>query len=236
MGMLAEVSGARMREEVLDILDEPAPGAAVARLDDLGALGELLPAGAAAAGVATAVTAAAEAVATLSVRFGDGFAPDRLRALFAVLATTGAPRSTAKWLRHLHAGRVMARGAQEASDRGPATLRALEAVRGLRDSRLYRMLHPLSAETLTLLWMRAGALGRERIERFLGELAGVRIAVNGSDLIAMGATPSDAFSAILARALDDRLDGRAVGREAEIANLRRLATRAGLVGHRKEPG
>ena len=32
-----------------------------------------------------------------------------------------------------------------------------------------------------------------------------------------------------ARALADRLDGRAVGRDAELANLRRLAVRAGLV-------
>jgi hypothetical protein len=51
----------------------------------------------------------------------------------------------------------------------------------------------------------------------------------------MGATPSEAFSAILARALDDRLDGRAVGRRAELANLKRLAGHAGLVDPRKDP-
>ncbi|NTW27966.1 MAG: hypothetical protein HGA39_01165 [Coriobacteriia bacterium] len=39
------------------------------------------------------------------------------------------------------------------------------------------------------------------------------------DLTGWGATPSEAFSAILARARDDRLDGRAVGRQAELANL-----------------
>jgi hypothetical protein len=58
--------------------------------------------------------------------------------------------------------------------------------------------------------------------------------VGGADLIEMGATPGAGFSAILARALDDRLDGRAIGRQAELSNLRRLATRAGLVGQRKD--
>jgi hypothetical protein len=171
----------------------------------------------------------------LSARFGAVAAADRRRTLFAVLATAGASRATTKWLRHLHTGRLLGQTAQEAADRGPAALRALQATRGLRDSRLYRLLHPLAAESIVVVWSRCGALGRERIERFLGELAGVRLAVSGSDLIALGATPGDAFSAILARALDDRLDGRAVGRDAEQANLRRLAVRAGLIGHRKEP-
>jgi hypothetical protein len=35
--------------------------------------------------------------------------------------------------------------------------------------------------------------------------------------------------------LDDRLDGRAVGRSAELANLKRIAGRAGLIDPRKDP-
>jgi len=76
---------------------------------------------------------------------------------------------------------------------------------------------------------------RDRIDRFVRVLAGTRMAVSGSDLIALGATPSEAFSAILARALDDRMDGRFVGRTAELANLTRLAQRAGLIEPRKDP-
>jgi hypothetical protein len=83
------------------------------------------------------------------------------------------------------------------------------------------------------VWAVAEQRARERIERFLGEVAGVRPAVSGEDLIAMGATPSQAFSDILAKALDDRLDGRAVGRDAEMANLRRLATKAGVINPAK---
>ncbi len=38
MGMLEEVSGARLREEMLDIVDEESSAAIFERLDDLGAL------------------------------------------------------------------------------------------------------------------------------------------------------------------------------------------------------
>jgi hypothetical protein len=68
-------------------------------------------------------------------------------------------------------------------------------------------------------------LGRERIETFVGTLSAVRPAVSGRDLIEMGLEPSEQFAAILARALDDRLDGRAVGRRDELANLKRIAQR-----------
>ena len=64
---------------------------------------------------------------------------------------------------------------------------------------------------------------------YLSELSGLKPAVSGEDLIAMGAQPSEAFASVLARVLDDRLDGVAVGREQELANLRQLAIRAGIV-------
>jgi hypothetical protein len=105
----------------------------------------------------------------------------------------------------------------------------------MRDSRLNRLLSPLPAETTVNLWARGDALARERIGRFVCVLSAIRMAVSGADLIELGAEPSEAFSAILARALDDRLDGRAVGRKAELANLKRLAGRAGLIHPRKDP-
>ncbi len=49
--------------------------------------------------------------------------------------------------------------------------------------------------------------------------------MTGADLIALGLTPGPAFAAILAQARADRLDAKAVGREAELANLKRLARR-----------
>ncbi|MDR3687233.1 MAG: polya polymerase, partial [Coriobacteriia bacterium] len=233
MRMLEEVSGARIREELVDILRERHPAVAVARLAALGALTPLLPSGADVAGVVDIVRDTDHALVELCGRH-PGFSARRQMVLIAVLAACGTRKAGPKWLRHLHIGREQAAVGLQLAERGAVVLRALESPRGLRDSRLFRLLHPLAAETLVVLWARGGALARERVERFLGELAGVRLAVSGADLIAMGASPGAGFSAILARALDDRLDGRAVGREAELTNLRRLATRAGLIGPRKD--
>ena len=73
----------------------------------------------------------------------------------------------------------------------------------------------------------AGPAARLRIERYVRELSHIESAVTGDDLIALGLEPSAAFSDILRRSLDDRLDEVAVGREAEMENLRRLARGAG---------
>jgi tRNA nucleotidyltransferase (CCA-adding enzyme) len=89
-------------------------------------------------------------------------------------------------------------------------------------------LDPVPAEALVYLWAAGDALTRERIQRFATVLSRIRPAVSGQDLIALGLEPSPAFSGILAQALDARLDGKAVGREAEMANLKRLVSRAGL--------
>jgi tRNA nucleotidyltransferase (CCA-adding enzyme) len=233
-GMLAEVSGARLREELIEILGESEPGNVLQRLAELGALPTLLPEGARVQSVVPTVGQVQRAFDAIAGRV-TGTAPTLTRTLFCALCVGVPERSVLMWARHLHANRSYSERALLLAERGPSAMRMLEQPKAVRDSRLYRGLEPLHAETIVVLWALAGAKGRARIERYLDELAGARSAVSGADLISMGATPSDAFSAILARALDDRLDGRAVGREAELANLRRLAIRGGLVGHRKDP-
>jgi tRNA nucleotidyltransferase (CCA-adding enzyme) len=234
MGMLAEVSGARVREELLDILAEERPWRALTRLQELGALSAMLPRGADPAGIPAAVRAAEEAREALQERH-PGFSARRDALLVAVIAASGARRMAPVWLRHLHVRRDLAAIALDLAEHRAKVDRALASLRGLKDSRLYRLLSPLTPETLAALWARGDELARERIDRYLSELADVRLAVGGADLIQMGAAPGEGFSAILARALDDRLDGRAVGRAQELANLRRLAMKAGLFGQGKEP-
>lgn len=229
MGLLEELSGARVREELLDILNEPAPADVLRRLAGLGGLAAVLPAGAVLDRVPEQLLAAEEAIGVLA-ELHPGFSAKRSTTLLAVIAASGArPTSADHWLVRLHVGRSSARAPRELAEAGGSLMRQLESTRGIRDSRLYRVLSPLSSETIAVLWAQGDALGRERIERYLTRLASMRMSVSGEDLIALGATPGGSFSAILARAFDDRLDGRAVGRAEELANLRRLAARAGLI-------
>ncbi len=223
MGMLAEVSGARIREELVDIVDEERPAEVFLRLLELDALDALVPEGVLASGAAALVAASEGALPVLEQLLGR---PLRRRyAVIGALAHGASRAQCERWLRHFRFGREYAEVALAVAGRVPAVLRALRDRRGMRDSRLFRLLAPLPPEALAVAAAAADGQALKRIERYAGELAHVRAAVNGRDLIEMGYEPTEAFAAILARAFDDRLDGRAVGRSAELANLRRRAQR-----------
>lgn len=227
MGMLDEVSGARIREELLDILGEQRAGACLARLADLGALHALAPEGAEQKALVEDFRATADALPAVEDVVGAHVDP-RGALLVALASAAPSAREADRWLRRLRFGREFAAAALLAVDRVPEVLRVLRQ-RTLRDSRLYATLHAVPLPVLPYLWAKADERSRARIERYASSLARVRPAVTGADLVALGAQPGPAFSAILDRALADRLDGKAVGREAELANLRRLASRAGLL-------
>jgi len=233
--VLDEVSGTRLREELLGLLAEEHPETGLRRLLHLGALPSLIPRDVDPARVPHSVAGADAALAVVGPWYPANLGPRRTTTLLVALAHASSRRDVERWIRHLHLSREYADHVTQMADRGAVVASALKSRSRMRDSRLYRLLEPLSAEVVTELWATGEQTARERIERFCRELAHVKAAVDGGDLIALGATPSPGFSAILARALDDRMDGRFVGREAELANLSRLAQRAGLIEPRKDP-
>jgi len=235
LDVLEEVSGTRLREELLGLLAEKEPAIGLSRLLALGALPALLPGDADRESVPTAVANADAALSVVSGWCSGTRGPKRVRTLLVALAQSASRREVERWIRHLHLSHDYADHALQMTDRGAAAASALKSRAAMRDSRLYRLLEPLSAEVITNLWAMGDDTSQARIQRYCCELAHIKTAVDGADLIALGATPSPAFSAILARALDDRMDGRFVGREAELANLSRLAQRAGLTEPRKDP-
>ncbi|MBI5231719.1 MAG: CBS domain-containing protein, partial [Coriobacteriales bacterium] len=226
MRLLEEVSGARIREELLDIYAEKNPTAVLERLDALDALEGLVPSGVqpadALAHVASGESSWRELTETLPR------AADRIGTLL-VATSAGATRESAeRWVNHVRLGREYARPIVGFATRGRKAQRRLSDERPIRERTLYRLLQAVDPEVLVVLWAIGNGLVRERIEHYLRDLARIKPAVSGADLLELGYAPSERFSDILARALDARIDGRAVGREAELANLARLAARAGL--------
>lgn len=227
MDLIREVSGARVRDELYDIFRESSVSSVFRRLDELGVLATLGPEGVTAGDVLSSVRGCENAGLTVGV--GHGLSVDR-RALFIAAMTASASHVAAeRWLRHHRIGKAVVGPAQQLAARGHVARRTLRDRRGMRDSRLYRLLSDFSVEALLVLWAEGDVLVQERIERYLRDLAQISPTVTGRDLIEMGAQPGEVFSAILAKARDDLLDGRAVGREQELANLRRLAAKAGLL-------
>jgi tRNA nucleotidyltransferase (CCA-adding enzyme) len=221
MEMLSEVSGARIREEMLDILDEERVAAVLRRLEEIGAFSALVPEDVDRARILDEVTLVDASFAALALRFAR--TPRRRVTLAVPLAASATRQSAERWARRLRFGREYGTPAIAAAERGAAVLGRLRDRRKMRDSRLYYLLQPIPDETIIYLWSVAGRLERERIERYLDVLAGTKTAISGDDLASLGMEPGPGYSAILAQALADRLDGKAVGREAELANLKRLA-------------
>jgi tRNA nucleotidyltransferase (CCA-adding enzyme) len=223
MNMLDEVSGARIREEILDIIDEQDPSEILARLEELGALEQVLPDDSDRDFAIAAVRASTSEYQEMASLFAR---TPRLRVTLIAALCAGATGSDCeRWLKRMRFGREYGEPAQSVSGHGPKLLRQLSDGRGMRDSRLNRLLTTVPEEALIVLCSIASGVARTRIERYVNVVSHIEPTVNGDDLVALGLEPSQLFSAILGQALDARLDGRAVGREAELANLRRLASR-----------
>lgn len=220
MGMLAEVSGARIREELLDLVDEPELSPILRKLEEADALAGLLPEGSPVTRVLGDVAAVEAAYGELAGRFSHP--PRRRIALLVPLVASSAPAPVERWAHWLRFGREYGTPLMATVEQGASVAAALRDGRRMRDSRLHALLAELPAEMLVYLWGTGGMREHERIERFIDVLAGVRLAVSGDDLRELGLAPGPVYSGILAQALADRLDGRAVGRTAELANLRRL--------------
>jgi AraC-like DNA-binding protein len=158
--------------------------------------------------------------------FGD--LVSREHALALPLVAHADRHETERWARWLRLPRVYRDAAILLAERREHVVDTLRTVRGLSDSRLYRLFERFSPEVLVYLHAVVPQDSRELVERFLRDLVRIEPAVSGDDLVDMGLEPAHVFSAILDRARNDRLDGIAIGREAELDNLRRLAKEAGL--------
>jgi tRNA nucleotidyltransferase (CCA-adding enzyme) len=207
-GAPSTVSGARIRDELLDLLAEPAVAASVARLQDLAldrALSPLL-------GDARPddVADAAEAA---EARGGQR----RFAALAAMVAPD--PEDLAGWVEDLHLRAEDRDAVLHAARKGPQLVRSLEAT--LPDSALHALLHCELPETLGV----AVALGARHapIDRYLEHLSDARLEITGDDLRAAGIPEGPAIGRALRETLKRKLDGEVDGRENELALAVRLA-------------
>jgi tRNA nucleotidyltransferase (CCA-adding enzyme) len=212
-GAPGTVSGARIRDELLDLLGETAsaatpaseaqpPAAAVARMQDLGldrALSPLL-------GDARPEDVAAAADAAERVGGQRPFA-----ALAAMIAPD--PEDLAGWIEDLNLRAEDRDAVLHAARKGPQLVRSLEPE--LPDSAVHALLHCELPETLAV----ATALGaREQpIRRYLENLSGARLEITGDDLRAAGIPEGPAIGRALRETLKRKLDGQVGGRDSELA-------------------
>ena len=199
-GALSTVSGARVRDELMDLLGELDAPAAVERLHELGVDRSMHP----------ALEADPELVASAALG-AVSIGADRALAALAGLVS-GAPAELDLWLADLNL-RAEHRDAVSRAARVAPRL-AAELRRELRPSELYDLLAGEPPEALALaLAMRAPA---EPVMRFVTDLRKVGLEIGGEDLIAAGVPESPALGDALREVLRRKLDGEVSGREEEL--------------------
>ena len=214
-GAPGTVSGARIADELIDLLSEPDAPVAVARLRELGLDRALHP----------AVDADAALVTSAQLGALETGASPALAGL-AALCVRGleSPASDLeRWLGGLGLLASERDAVLRAARRAPAL--ATELRSPLRPSELHALLGGEPAEALAL----ALALGAppDPILRYLAERPSARLEITGEDLLAAGVPESPSIGRALRETLRRKLDGEISGREEELGTALALAREEG---------
>lgn len=198
---LRNVSGPRVRDELMDLLAEPDAPAAVALLGELGIARALHPRLladpdlVASAGLGSAETGAQPALAGLAAMCSA--APGELTGFIEGLGLPAADRASVL----------------RAASRAPALAEDLRAGEP-KASQLYALLEPEPPEALALA-LALGARG-DQVLRYTADLRDVTLEITGDDLVSAGVPSSPAIGRALQETLRRKLDGELSGREAEL--------------------
>ena len=195
---LSTVSGARIRDELLDLLAEHAAPRGVARLVELGLLQSLH----------SGLNPDAELVASAKLGAGETGADPALAALAALVS----PEPDVTWVESLALRADERDAVVRAGRKAPQLARTVTL--DLPDSAIHALLHCEHPETLALT-LAYGAPGGP-ILRYLADLQGVGLEITGRDLVDAGVPESPALGRALEETLRKKLDGELAGRDEEL--------------------
>lgn len=230
MEFVGELTGPRIREELVDILCEPSCIRAVKRLEDLGALRRLHP------------DLACDAAMERRFKRLDRYLPSFTKLCSRIPPEDGAesPPPFQRWIPYLAA---LLEGLGEGVDAWAARMRmkrndrrkllaclrepaaaAADLKRGgdLRPSVLHRRLESLPQEARACLYAQGGEAVRKAMAVYYERAAAGGVALTGRDLEEMGLEPSPPYARILAEVTGAVLDGEVKGRRSQLAMARRL--------------
>ena len=194
------VSGARVRDELIDLLSEDEAPAAVERMHELGLDRALHP----------SLEADPELVASALLASAETGAARALAGLAALVAS--APEWLHLWVEDLHLGRQQADAVMRAAEKGPQLASTLR--NELTPSAIHALLSCEPPEAWAMALAR-GAPGNP-VLRYLADLRGVRLEITGNDLLEAGVPQSPELGRALEETLRRKLDGQVSGREQEL--------------------
>jgi tRNA nucleotidyltransferase (CCA-adding enzyme) len=200
-GAMSTVSGARVRDELMDLLSEHEAPAGVRRMTELGLDRALHP----------ALDPDPELVASASLG-ATALGVDRATAALAALCA-GAPEELDLWVSGLHL-EARARDAVSRAARVAPLLAVELRTREHTPSELAALLGGEPAEALALT-LAMGAPS-EPVLRWVTELSRVELEIGGDDLLAAGIPEGPAIGRALEETRRRKLDGLVSGRDEEL--------------------
>ena len=216
MGLVGELSSARLRDELVALLSEQSVADSIRRLGELGLAEAVHP--------HLAVDAETAELLERGDDLRERYAPDepawRLR--LAVLARRLPPDELYDWFSRLRLRRADADLVADAVTVAPRLPDILVGVERPSEARRLLERHDPLGVLLALALGRDGA-DSDWLRRYLDELRGVRLEITGADLDGLGLHESPRVGEVLTELLRRRLDGELTGgREAELAAARDL--------------
>jgi tRNA nucleotidyltransferase (CCA-adding enzyme) len=212
MGLVGDLSSARLRDELVALLEEPDAGRAIVRLGALGADKAVHP-----------HLAADEEAATLFERLlalRDEYRVDAptWRLGFVALARRLPPDEVYSWLERLKVRRRDAERIAAAVTLGPRIVERLRSER-LEPADVVRLVDPYAPDAPLLALALADL---EPLRAYFTSLRGVRLAITGADLADLGLAESPRVGEILDELRRRKLNGELDGRDSELAAAREL--------------
>lgn len=211
--LIARLSGPRLQNEILLLFSEHDPVRAIARLAQLKLLRFLHHRLCYTKNVKRVVTAVPKALTWWARRFPDSVI-DRPIVYLMALSSESSPDVVAAMIRRLVLSREQAKNVSAGGSRIDRALKRLTDKGTVRPSQVYRLLADLSDEALVLLLakqisrqheVRLSLLKRHLLSYVKNR--GVKPALTGRDLQAMGLKPGPQYRTILGQLLDARIDG-----------------------------
>jgi hypothetical protein len=215
MGLVGELSSARLRDELVLLLSEEEVGDAIARLSEIGLAGSIHPH--LAAGDAT--VAMIERVDAIRARVAPG--EERWRLRLAVLARRLPPEELFDWFLALRLKRRDAERIADAVGFSARLLAQLEHVTEAAEAQSLIAPHDPEGAILALAAAETGA-ACTWLERYFADLRDVELEISGGDLAALGLSESPRVGEVLGELLRRKLNGELDDRGAELEAARKL--------------
>ena len=211
--LIQQLSGPRLKNEILLLFAEHDPVRAIARLAQLKLLRFLHRRLCYTKNVKRVVTAVPKTLAWWARRFPDSVI-DRPIVYLMALSSESSPVVVAAMIRRLALSREQAKNVSAGGSRVDRARKRLTTKGTVRLSQVYRLLADFSDEALLVLLAKQASTQLEvRLSLLKRHLVGyvksrtIKTALTGRDLQVMGLNPGPQYKTILGKLLDARIDG-----------------------------